>query len=342
MKGVVALQRRHNTITSAKIYSLLPGLLVVGKNKYTSKYYILKMKRAPDSDLASPLNTYVSEEESEFSKSQVNEYLINAKADPKAGQKIFGILGFIKFLAGYYLVVISQRQRVCKIFKNSVYNAQATTIYPLFVPNKKDTTYLEMLNQVLQNSKDFYFSYTYDLTSSLQENVIRSIQLKNDDACCNQEFVWNSHLLSEFTSIVKRKDWILPVVFGFVGGTSIKNYSFPCAIYIIARRSQYYAGTRYLTRGVNEEGKCGNSVEIEQIVEDQRVQPMGMISGSSYVHIRGSIPVLWRQGNAAKPKPEIIISEEDYMLTLSKMHIADLLKRYGKPLIFVNLTKVFF
>ena len=35
---------------------------------------------------------------------------------------------------------------------------------------------------------------------------------------------------------------------------------------LIARRSRYYAGARYLKRGVNEEGDVANEVETEQIV----------------------------------------------------------------------------
>ena len=196
-----------------------------------------------------------------------------------------------------------------------------------------------MLNLTLQNSKDFYFSYTYDITSTLQDNVTRSIQLKNNGVY-NGEFVWNTHLLSEFKDIVKRKDWILPMTYGFVDTARIRNFAFPFSIHVMARRSRFYAGTRYLKRGVNEEGKTGNFVEIEQIVEDERVQTAGMFSASSYVHVRGSIPTLWRQGSPTNPKPEIILNETDYMMTLTKLHIADLFTRYGKPLFLVNLTKV--
>ena len=35
---------------------------------------------------------------------------------------------------------------------------------------------------------------------------------------------------------------------------------------LIARRSRFYAGARYLKRGVNEEGNVANEVETEQIV----------------------------------------------------------------------------
>ncbi len=339
MKGVVLFQKRSNAVTSARIYSLIAGLMVVGKNKYRNQYYILKMKRAPDSDLANPLRTYVTEEDQIFTKEQAHEYLRRANADPAKGEKIYGIMGFIKFLAGYYLIVVKQRERLCKICHNKIYCAKDTNIYPLFVPNKKDTPYLEMLNLFLQSSQDLFFSYTYDITNTLQENVSRSVQFRNDDPY-NDEFVWNTNLLSEFKGIVKRRDWLLPMTYGFVDSATIKNFAFPFSIHIFARRSRFYAGTRYLKRGVNEEGKTGNFVEVEQVVEDLRIQTTGMISASSYVHVRGSIPVLWRQGSAAKPKPEIILNHADYMLTLTKLHIADLLTRYGSPLLLVNLTKV--
>ena len=36
---------------------------------------------------------------------------------------------------------------------------------------------------------------------------------------------------------------------------------------MVGRRSRHFAGTRYLKRGVTENGKVANEVEIEQIVE---------------------------------------------------------------------------
>jgi len=337
MKGLAPLQKRYDAITSARLYLLVPGIIIVGNNKYSKKYFILKMRRAPATDLHKALKYIVVEEKDEYTKEGVKEYLKQAKVDIKEGKKIYGLLGFIRFLGGYYLVVITQKQRVSKICKHSIYCISGTCIYALFLPNAKDTKYLDMLNSILQIGKDFYFSYTYDLTSTLQDSVIKGIKEKNN---INTEFVWNWYLLSEFVSIIKRPGWILPVIFGFVGSAEINNIAFPFSIHIIGRRSRFYAGTRYLTRGVNEQGKTGNFVEIEQIVEDRRQQAPGRISASSYVHIRGSIPVLWRQGSATKPKPEIIISEADYMHILTKVHISDLIKRYGKPLVLVNLTKV--
>jgi hypothetical protein len=44
-------------------------------------------------------------------------------------------------------------------------------------------------------------------------------------------------------------------------------------ITLIARRSRYYAGVRYLKRGVNDAGNVANEVETEQIVSEALTTP---------------------------------------------------------------------
>ena len=62
----------------------------------------------------------------------------------------------------------------------------------------------------------------------------------------------------------------------------------PVDLYLISRRSSERAGTRYNARGIDDDGNCANFVETEQIV-----QYMGVYS--SYVFIRGSVPIFWEQ-----------------------------------------------
>lgn len=57
--------------------------------------------------------------------------------------------------------------------------------------------------------------------------------------------------------------------------------------------------SRYKRRGVDEDGKCANYVETEQLVwyHDHQV---------SFVQVRGSVPVYWSQpGYKYKPPPRI-------------------------------------
>jgi phosphatidylinositol 3,5-bisphosphate 5-phosphatase len=94
---------------------------------------------------------------------------------------------------------------------------------------------------------------------------------------------------------------------------------------LIARRSRFFAGARFMRRGVNEQGFVANDVETEQIVCDGKnsvstlwVRLMTLTIGdttalslpdpkngkkarkinpkyTSFVQMRGSIPVSWLQ-----------------------------------------------
>lgn len=100
---------------------------------------------------------------------------------------------------------------------------------------------------------------------------------------------------------------------------------------LIARRSRHHAGTRYLKRGVNDkvcsyakfalsranhsyaQGHVANEVETEQIVSEPLVTSFHIGSSlgthskyTSYVQIRGSIPLHWTQDTTnMSPRPPI-------------------------------------
>lgn len=108
---------------------------------------------------------------------------------------------------------------------------------------------------------------------------------------------------------------------------------------LIARRSRHYAGTRYLKRGVNEKGRVANDVETEQIVVEDVPEgyPMQI---SSVVQIRGSIPLFWSQETSwMNIKPDIILSKKDKNYQATRLHFENLAKRYGNPVIVLNLIK---
>ena len=107
---------------------------------------------------------------------------------------------------------------------------------------------------------------------------------------------------------------------------------------LLARRSRHYAGTRYLKRGVSDRGKVANDVEHEQIIHDESTSSEGVFS--SYLQIRGSIPTFWTQeSSAVMPKPPILINRVDPTYQATQLHFEDLLKRYGSPIIVVDLVK---
>jgi hypothetical protein len=108
---------------------------------------------------------------------------------------------------------------------------------------------------------------------------------------------------------------------------------------LISRRSRHYAGTRYLKRGVNEKGRVANDVETEQIVfEEAQDGNPGRIS--SVVQNRGSIPLFWSQETSRlNIKPDIILSPKDPNFEATRLHFENLGRRYGNPIIILNLIK---
>ncbi|RKO83671.1 SacI homology domain-containing protein, partial [Blyttiomyces helicus] len=108
---------------------------------------------------------------------------------------------------------------------------------------------------------------------------------------------------------------------------------------LIARRSRFFAGARFLKRGVNDLGYVANDVETEQIVHDATSTsfhcPRGRYGSkpayTAFVQHRGSIPLFWSQetaGMAAKPPIEP-----------AALHFDNMFQRYGAPIIVLNLIK---
>mmetsp|Transcript_38549 Transcript_38549/g.28414 ORF Transcript_38549/g.28414 Transcript_38549/m.28414 type:complete len:198 (-) Transcript_38549:913-1506(-) len=112
------------------------------------------------------------------------------------------------------------------------------------------------------------------LGSNLEErstsNYINSKSFKhtrsNNLAPFDEQFVWNHYLIKEFYELIDNKKWIMPIIHGFVSAVTMTNERKWISFILISRRSRHFAGTRYLKRGVNENGKVANFVETEQIV----------------------------------------------------------------------------
>ena len=86
-------------------------------------------------------------------------------------------MGFVKFLKGYYIVLITEKKKVAKIGRHSIYKVKDMTMKPLFRTfnndNKEEEAKYVQAFKDINISKGFYFSYTYDITHSLQYNVLR-------------------------------------------------------------------------------------------------------------------------------------------------------------------------
>ncbi|KAG1695223.1 hypothetical protein DVH05_020603 [Phytophthora capsici] len=262
------------------------------------------------------------------------------------------IVGCIRFLRGYYFIFVTQRRKIGNIGGNSIYGISATqqlNVSPLeedrsawtrlnrwFNPSPEEEAEARYLGlfHFLDLTKDFYFSYSYDITHTLQHNMTTE---HSEPA---EMFTWNSYLtrdLGECLSGGAAADLIVPLVLGCYEQRKCSVFGRLVSIVLLARRSRHFAGTRYLKRGVADTGKAANDVETEQIIEDES---MGPGKFSSFVQHRGSIPVFWSQETSATlPKPPIVLNRVDPTYSATQKHFADLFSRYGSPIVALNLVK---
>jgi len=246
---------------------------------------------------------------------------------------IQGIVG-IKHLVKYsYLIgvssatLIDRKRNICKIdsvstfpiqeYSSSQYDSERDTLEWQW-----EKTYLQMISDLFKKC-NFYYSNTYDLTNSLQRNyeIRDGSSSKQYSQHPDQRFQWNYNALELFDAYhTEISRFRLPIIMGFVTKTSIDEGR-KFEMLLISRRGIRRAGTRYNRRGVDDQGNVANFVETEQILD----APGGE---SSYVQVRGSIPMFWGQTPTCRYKPAIEIYQGDHDNAMVK-HYRDLKASYG-------------
>ena len=204
------------------------------------------------------------------------------------------------------------------------------------------------LFQFVDLSKDFYFSYAYDLTQTLQHVMHAQAPLSSQDPAADippnepsrrSSYAWNHKLVKELRDALGSSAgrWCVTLVHGAFVQRTCALFGRSLVVTLIARRSRHFAGTRYLKRGASDTGAVANDVELEQITHAPGYGAGGF---ASYVQVRGSIPIFWTQATSVTlPKPPIIVDRVDPTYTASQKHFADLLERYGGPCMVLDLTK---
>jgi len=124
-------------------------------------------------------------------------------------------------------------------------------------------------------------------------------------------------------------NWLTPIIQGYVGMVEMELDKKKLRLILISRRSYHHAGTRFNARGIDDNGYASNTVETEQIA---------IYNGHtySYVQIRGSIPVFWKQ-TGLRGAVTLTKTPEMGYLAFTK-HFDGLVKEYGKVLVFNLLS----
>ncbi|XP_030382883.1 polyphosphoinositide phosphatase [Scaptodrosophila lebanonensis] len=350
-----------SAIQKVVLYETRQRLYLVGSNNRETRFRLLSIDRVNRNN-----HLIIEENEREFNSQDIRRFVAGLPSSPKV-TSAYGVLGFVRFLEGFYLILVTKRKCCAHIGMHLVYTIKDTVMVRVNEvtsqkpPHPHEDRYKKMFQNIDLRS-NFYFSYSYDLTRTLQYNesapryVGESVNLDHDEPLPNwnkltnnvnhanervdyafrsssrKRFVWNAYLLQPMEDIM-RKDWLLEVTHGYVSQSSINVFGRHVNVCLIARRSTRFAGTRFLKRGANFQGDVANEVETEQIVSDgQRL--------CSFTQMRGSIPSHWSQDTSKMvPKPQIQLDICDPYAQTPSRHFERLLFHYGSPLIVLNLVK---
>jgi hypothetical protein len=265
-----------------------------------------------------------------------------------------------------YIIVINKTLPVGRIRGNMIYKVLSTELLPLHdrqLRDPEEDRYVALVKENLRTSP-LYFSYTHDVTSSFQRQAdadpTEPLWQRADD-----RFFWNRFVQSDLIDLRLGRapsrfgharpqpavdPYILPVMFGALQIVNTSVRGTPVVFCLASRRSRFRAGTRYLSRGIDEDGHVSNFNETEQAIivnDDASRGPVsytgdgGMQSEKlraavgreaqvlAYVQTRGSVPVYWAETSNLHYVPPLQIRGVDSAVPAAKRHFAEQVRTYG-------------
>ncbi|EPS31303.1 hypothetical protein PDE_06258 [Penicillium oxalicum 114-2] len=189
----------------------------------------------------------------------------------------------------------------------------------------------------------FYYSLDFNLTDRLQDRSDKMAAFDIDSL--DEDMLWNSYMIhplllfrSNLPPVEKEKldssQFLTCVIRGFASTLKIPatvsilprvRTNLPALLTIISRQSSRRAGTRFNSRGIDDDGNVANYVETEVILW---LSP-GICF--SYVQIRGSVPIFWEQTPGLIPGQQKIEVTRSFEATQHafNQHFENLELEYG-------------
>uniref|UniRef100_A0A7E4V7R5 phosphoinositide 5-phosphatase n=1 Tax=Panagrellus redivivus TaxID=6233 RepID=A0A7E4V7R5_PANRE len=220
-----------------------------------------------------------------------------------------------------YLIVITEVKSVGKINESDVYKVAAVKFLSLnHEPTLVTDDRIPELARLL-SSENFYFATSgpgnlFDLTLSAQR--------RHDAASSDYRFFWNRNLhfpLERFG--INSDDWFVRCMCGSVLIRTIYVGHRTAKVAIISRLSCERVGTRFNVRGANDDGQVANFVETEQLISFENRE-------SSFVQIRGSVPLFWEQPGIQVGSHSIRMRSIEASVPALERHFLQLKKLYNE------------
>ncbi|KAF9998779.1 inositol polyphosphate 5-phosphatase [Modicella reniformis] len=269
---------------------------------------------------------------------------------------VFGCLGLMHHAKDTFIALITGCSKVGDVrYSESVYKIIAVKFFSLsgntpdedmipvpFNPetdNETDPPSMmphpcKELEKVLCNGA-FFFSPQFDLTRSIQTRALKIHDQQSIQSNLNHDerFLWNKFMLKELLTFRSHLDeqecgeldssgLLIHVIQGYVGCQPFRTATTHGQISVISRLSSKRAGTRYNTRGIDDNGNVANFVETETIISNSEWC-------FSYMQLRGSVPVFWEQQGLQLTSHKIQLSRGlETTKPAVRRHFEELIQQY--------------
>lgn len=241
VKNIIPLRGKESSdivfrMHKFQLYETASRFYLVGADVMDRRFRILKIDRTADNG-----DLIVAEDDIVYTKKEKNQLLSAVDEGNKNSgglslkMSLSGLLGFIRFTGEYYMLLITKRSQVAMIGGHYVYQVDGTELVSLSSPTTRfkvdryheEARFVGILKN-LDLSRAFYFSYSYDITHTLQHNIHREREALRQHGSSpssmkhSEMFVWNHHLLETASRrLHDMHDWCLPIVHGFVDQASM-------------------------------------------------------------------------------------------------------------------------
>lgn len=177
----------------------------------------------------------------------------------------------------------------------------------------------------------FYFSKECNIALNNQFYNENNLEKSNERL---ETFIWNGHLLepvidlanqlpSDQNEFLTSSGIFSKIVKGFFGSLNKNINGNEYFVAIHSRIGRKKAGTRYNSRGLDDEGNVSIFCETEIIISNS-------LFAFSYIILRGSVPVFWEQQGVQIGPPNIQITRAPLATQPSfDRHFENLIENYG-------------
>jgi hypothetical protein len=143
------------------------------------------------------------------------------------------------------MIIMTKRSIVALIGGHYLYHLEGTELLPVAfthrIENPTEEQRLITIFKQVDMTKNFYFSYTYDITSTLQRNLTGAVKQRKEEGMSgdgrptwtfNDRYAWNHRMMVDgfgerdqdgnLTGVVK-SHWAIPLMHGHVDQASKLN-----------------------------------------------------------------------------------------------------------------------